>query len=146
MASPVLPKISIYQRRRKHRVDLTSLKRRVTAALPLCVEAARGEEVPLKQLPEIEATILGDDEIARIHGEFMEDPTPTDVITFQHGEILVSVDTAALRGPEHGHDTTTELLLYLIHGLLHLGGWEDQDEQERNEMHQIQERILNAVS
>ncbi len=142
----MLPKISIYQRQRKHRVDLAALRKRVRAALPLCLQASRNDSVPLKLLPEVEATILNDGEIARIHSEFMDDPTPTDVITFHHGEILVSADTAALRGPEHGHDITTELLLYLIHGLLHLAGWEDHVEAERAEMHKIQDHILSAVS
>lgn len=140
-----LPVLAIYQRQKTHRMDLALLKRRTRRALPLCVAAAKAGDVPLKLLFEVEASIVSDDDIARIHGEFMDDPTPTDVITFQHGEILVSADTAALRGPEHGHETETELLLYLVHGLLHLAGWEDHDEAERTEMHRIQDRILAEV-
>jgi probable rRNA maturation factor len=76
----------------------------------------------------------------------LDDPTPTDVITFHHGEILVSADTAVRQGAEHGQTFDQELALYLIHGLMHLGGWDDHEEAEAKEMAQKQERILMQVT
>lgn len=111
----------------------------------MCLNELKSGDVPLAILPELEATVISDEEIALVHAEFMDDPTPTDVITFHHGEILVSADTAALRGPEHGNSLDEELLLYLIHGLLHLAGWEDYDPMERQAMHEVQNRIHSAV-
>ena len=83
--------------------------------------------------------------IAGVHGEFMDDPTPTDVITFHHGEILVSLDTARREGPTHGNSAAEETLLYIIHGLLHLNGHTDLREPDRTAMHREQETILDRV-
>lgn len=140
-----LPKIYLYQRQRRQGVDLAWLKRKIKEAVPLCLHAAKNDEAPLLSLMEIEATVISDDEIAQVHGEFMDDPTATDVITFHHGEILVSADTAARCGSEHGNSQSEELLLYLIHGLLHLGGWNDHEPEERNAMHALQDRIHVTV-
>ena len=72
-------------------------------------------------------------------------PTPTDVITFHHGEILISAETAAREATMRGTPVSREVTLYLVHGLLHLHGHADQSEAARALMHQTQERILDAA-
>jgi probable rRNA maturation factor len=67
------------------------------------------------------------------------------VITFHHGEILVSLDTARREGPGHGNTPADETLLYIIHGLLHLNGHTDLREPDRTVMHLVQETILDRV-
>lgn len=116
------------------------------AALSACVAApALDGEVPLAALDEVEVSVVSDESIAAVHGQFMDDPTPTDVITFHHGEILVSWDTARQRAVEFGHSPLRELLLYVIHGLLHLNGHDDRDAEQRRRMHVIQDRVLAEV-
>ena len=114
-------------------------------ALPRCLAAAKGEDAPLSSLPEIEISFVSDEAIAQVHADFMDDPTPTDVITVHHGEILISLDTAQRQALEHGETYEREVALYIIHGLLHLAGWDDREEAERKEMHDVQARILEAV-
>lgn len=121
------------------------MKKVVRAALPLCRAQAKSPEAPLMHLDEIEFSIISDDEMTRVHSEFMDDPTPTDVITFHHGEILVSADTALRQGGEHGQSLDRELALYMIHGLMHLGGWDDHDTEEAAEMARQQEAVLRQV-
>ncbi len=123
-----------------------SLAARLGDALPLCL-ARPGEAVPalLADLELVEISLIDDAAIAAVHGEFMNDPTPTDVITFHHGEILISAETAASCGVEHGHATEREALLYAIHGLLHLNGYDDLSEPDRIRMHAAQEEILEMV-
>ncbi len=104
------------------------------------------DDAPLSALEEVEISIISDGEIARVHGEFLGDPTPTDVITFHHGEILISADTAARQGAEHGQPRDHELALYLIHGLMHLAGWDDHESAEGAEMARHQEAILAQVT
>ena len=106
---------------------------------------AKSPTAPLLQLDEIEFSIISDHEMTRVHAEFLNDPTPTDVITFHHGEILVSADTAHRQGSEHGQSLDHELALYLIHGLMHLGDWDDHDAVEAAEMAQQQEAVLQQV-
>lgn len=138
----MLPKLSIYNQQRRHKITLPWLRKVGAAALPACLGALKSSEAPLASLPEIEVSIVSDTEIARVHGEFLDDPTPTDVITFHHGEILISADTTERQGVEHRHPFDHELALYLIHGLLHLAGWDDHEAAEAREMAKRQEAIL----
>lgn len=139
-------KISIFNRQKHHKPNLLWLRRLVKAALPRCMAAAAGPDSPLATLTEIEITIVSDDEITRVHADFLNDPTPTDVITFHHGEILVSADTALRQGADHGLSLDHELALYMIHGLLHLAGWDDHDPVEASQMAEHQFAILAAVA
>lgn len=121
-------------------------------ALPLCLAnanmVATGSEsarAPLGRLQLVEISVISDQAIAAVHGDFMDDPTPTDVITFHHGEILVSLDTARARAKELQEPVLRELLLYVIHGLLHLNGHDDREPADRERMHRIQDKILDEV-
>ncbi|MEZ0386318.1 MAG: rRNA maturation RNase YbeY, partial [Verrucomicrobium sp.] len=110
-----------------------------------CREAAQGESAPLLELDEIDFVLVSDRTIAQVHGDFLNDPTPTDVITFHHGEILISLDTAVRQAAENGETYEREVARYMIHGLLHLAGWNDYEPAERTAMHEVQERILDSV-
>ncbi|MEM6917357.1 MAG: rRNA maturation RNase YbeY, partial [Verrucomicrobiota bacterium] len=125
--------------------DTKWLEEKSRLAMPLCLAILGTEEPVLPHLEEIEVSIVSDEAIAQVHDEFMDDPTATDVITFHHGEILISADTARREGPAHGHSFEKEMMLYLVHGLLHLNGHTDLSEREREEMHQCQNRILNEI-
>jgi len=126
--------------------QLKQLVELADAALPDCIASPAIEgEIPLADLAEVEISVVSDESIAAVHGQFMADPTPTDVITFHHGEILVSWDTAGRRALEFDHPALRELLLYVIHGLLHLNGHDDRDFEERRRMHAVQDRILATV-
>ncbi len=139
-----MPTISVYDHQLAQAVDLAWLADRAEAGLPQCLAVAK-TPAALAELHEVEVSIVSDAEIARIHAEFMDDPTPTDVITFHHGEILISADTAARAAPAQGLSLDQELLLYLIHGLLHLGGWDDHEPAEQAEMHRHQAAILASL-
>ncbi|MEM9481469.1 MAG: rRNA maturation RNase YbeY [Verrucomicrobiota bacterium] len=97
------------------------------------------------QQEEIEVAFIDDAQISKVHADFLDDDSPTDVITFEHGEILISADTAARQCVEHGMSFEKECALYLIHGLLHLAGWDDKTPEEFEKMKTEQERILNLV-
>lgn len=113
------------------------------AALALCVQ--RWLDTVLTNLDELEVSVVSDSVLADLHGEFCGDPSPTDVITFPHGEILVSLSMAESKAHEFSKDTKGELLLYLIHGLLHLVGFDDLEESAREEMHRVQEDVWREI-
>ena len=140
-----LPKLCIYNRQKAHAIPLPWLRRIGKAALPGCLANLKSPDAPLASLEEIEITLVNDTDIARVHADFLDDPTPTDVITFHHGEILISADTALRQGTEHGQTLDHEVALYLVHGLMHLAGWDDHEDEEAKEMAQRQEAILQAV-
>lgn len=98
---------------------------------------------------ELSIVFVTDDEIAQVHADFMNDPTPTDVITFpadeameSAGEIIVSVDHALSRSTELGIPFSRELSLYLIHGWLHLAGFDDRNDSDRQAMRQAEATAL----
>ena len=92
-----------------------------------------------------------DEEISRLHLQFMDDPTVTDVITFPleerrsghlDGEIVISTETAVRQAPEHHLGPLEETHLYVIHGLLHLLGHDDLHPAQAEAMGRLQEELL----
>tara|TARA_R110002096_G_scaffold82164_2_gene191129 strand:+ start:359 stop:829 length:471 start_codon:yes stop_codon:yes gene_type:complete len=140
-----LPAIELYSHVDGEDMPVVWLKEMAEQALPHCLESKGTEDPLLSSFEEIEVSLVSDETIAQVHWEFMNDPTPTDVITFHHGEILVSAETARREGPTHGHTAQEEALLYIIHGMLHLNGHTDLVEPEREAMHRCQEKILRQV-
>lgn len=102
-------------------------------------------DVPLATLDCIEMNLVDDVTIAELHEKFMQDPTTTDVITFQHGEVFISYDTAVREATDRGIPLEEELFRYHLHGLLHLAGLDDLTQDEAEEMHKIQEELIQAV-
>ncbi len=95
---------------------------------------------------------MDDDAIARVHAEFFDDPSPTDVITFEGdpamdfaGEICVSVEHALRYASAHGTGFPHELTLYLVHGYLHLSGYDDIDPSDRRRMRAAEKKALLAL-
>jgi probable rRNA maturation factor len=99
----------------------------------------------LRGLSEISVVLISDRRMAALHGEFMNDPTTTDVITFLHGEIVVSAETARREARERGLPLPQEIARYVVHGLLHLAGWTDADAGAAAEMRLMQEKILRRA-
>jgi probable rRNA maturation factor len=139
----MLPTLLWSNRQRTVRLDLPKIRRIVEMALPLCVKKPRKKDAVLPS--DIEITLLGTAAIAQVHGEFLDDPTPTDVITFEHGEILIGVPIAAANARKFRHPADHEVALCAIHGLLHLLAYDDLTEKERVIMHARQEEILKEA-
>jgi metalloprotein, YbeY/UPF0054 family len=70
---------------------------------------------------------------------------PTDVITFQHGEIIISIETAYRQATQLGKDLVEELCLYLLHGLLHLAGYDDTTKSGFREMERLQRKLMREI-
>ena len=101
---------------------------------------------------ELSIAFLPDDEMARVHGSFLQEPTPTDVLTFpgnethgHAGEICVSVDRAEYEAQHRGHTLARELTLYLVHGWLHLAGWDDHNLGDRRRMRKAEASIMGKL-
>mgnify|MGYP001441043822 CR=1 FL=1 len=102
---------------------------------------------------ELSLVFLTDSALAQLHADFLQDPRTTDVITFAGqpdlgvaGEICVSVDTAARYARQHGHAFATELLLYLVHGWLHLAGYDDLQPVKKRAMRRAEARALKILT
>jgi len=120
-------------------------------ALALVAALADRDDFPAPP-GEISIVFVSDETIARIHGDYMETPEPTDVITFPGdpemdfaGEIVVSVDHARRQASAHGQSFSRELALYLVHGWLHLAGLDDRRPEDRRAMRDAEAKIFRDL-
>ena len=147
METPTIP-CSIYNNQTQIELDNQWLNNLPTwvqqHALPHASQHQLAASV-LNELPFLEISFINDQDIAQAHADFMDDPTPTDVITFLHGELLISVETGQKQAKEHQQELKIELLRYIIHGLLHLAGHTDYKQTDQDIMLKIQESILEKI-
>ena len=134
--------IILQNRQRAIPLDLAWLRRLAPLAFGKCRDRCADGKFALKSLEEISVAIVSDRTIARLHVDFMGIAGPTDVLTFEHGEIVMSAETAALYATEHRHRIEQELALYTIHGLLHLNGFDDATSRDAARMQKVQTRVL----
>jgi probable rRNA maturation factor len=97
--------------------------------------------------------IVDDAQIAALHGRWFDDPTPTDVISFDlgdepgpAGELYVSLECALRVARARGLDEARELLLYVVHGALHLCGFDDHEPRDRARMRKAEARVLARLA
>jgi rRNA maturation RNase YbeY len=106
---------------------------------------------------EVRVRLVGDSEMAAAHEKFSGIPGTTDVLTFDLAEgaaargepldvdILACIDEAARQAAVHTHPTERELLLYVLHGVLHCLGHDDHSDDGYERMHREEDRILTAI-
>jgi probable rRNA maturation factor len=135
-----MPEISLLNRQRASVIDLQSLAQFAQRALTK-VEALGRNVLP----KEITVVFVSDRRISNIHRRFLQVAGPTDVITFQHGEIVISVETACHQATRFDKELFEELCLYVVHGLLHLAGYDDVTDSGYREMEQLQRRLMGEI-
>lgn len=126
-------------------INAAALEKFAGKALSLCLDLHKTKTTDLTRLREILVLIVSDRRIASLHRQFLNESGPTDVITFSHGEIFIGAETARRHAREFGNPLTRELRLYVIHGLLHLHGFDDSDKVAARKMDKAQERILKRA-
>lgn len=101
---------------------------------------------------ELSLVFMTDPALARLHADFLADPSTTDVITFEGdpalgtaGEVCVSADTAAAYAQKHRRDFSAELTLYLVHGWLHLLGYDDLRPALKRAMRRAEARAMQVL-
>ncbi|MGI8616307.1 MAG: rRNA maturation RNase YbeY [Actinomycetota bacterium] len=111
----------------------------------LARDTLRGEGI---ERAELSVSFVDQVEIAGLHERFMDEPGPTDVLSFPLddvdedgvrllGDVVVAPTEAARNNPS---DPASELRLLVVHGILHLLGYDHEDDGERTRMWERQER------
>jgi probable rRNA maturation factor len=136
--------VVVSNRQRAKRLDLVSLREFASRAFNECVRL--GKSGSLSKFREVSVVFVSDKRIAKIHQQFMNERAPTDVITFQHGEIFISTETAKRHARQFGTSFEHELRLYLVHGLLHLAGFDDKTPAGAADMKRLQESVVRSCS
>jgi probable rRNA maturation factor len=146
MTHNATPQISVRNLQRNIRVNIVDLESFARKAVKLCLTLPRKKQTELEQLLEVSILIVSDRKIAELHRKFMSESGPTDVITFQHGEIFISADMAGRNAKRFGNSLARELRLYIVHGLLHLHGFDDRDLESARKMETVQRKILTKAA
>lgn len=102
---------------------------------------------------EIEIAVVDDARIHELNRRHLDHDWETDVISFPYelhenfvsGELIISWETASREAQVTGWAGLTELVLYAIHGTLHLVGMDDQDETQRAEMRRAELAVLGQL-
>jgi len=141
-----VPKIMLHNLQRKISINVAELEKFAGNAVQHCLQLQQRQRTDLRKLNEVFIWLISDRRMALLHRRFLGQSGPTDVLTFQHGEIFISVDTARRHARAFGNSVLRELKLYIVHGLLHLHGFEDQTPSEVHKMKAAQERILRICS
>ena len=106
-------------------------------------------------LRELSLALVGNARMADLHAQFMNVTGPTDVLTFEldhdargrvtAGEVVVCVPHALREAARRGVPPRDELLLYALHGMLHLCGYDDLTDRDFAKMHEREDQILNEL-
>jgi len=102
---------------------------------------------------ELSVALVDDGQIAELNRRFLERADVTDVLAFPYGceggvlsgEIVVNADQAVRQARGRRHGPEDELRLYIIHGLLHLLGYDDHDPADRKRMRGRESELLQAA-
>lgn len=83
---------------------------------------------------ELSVVFVGEKRMQRINRQFLGHDYVTDIITFQHGELIICPQVAKRQAKQHEQTLDNELILYVIHGLLHLAGYDDHHADDIKQM------------
>jgi probable rRNA maturation factor len=139
------PEILVRNLQRRILVNVAELEKFAGNAVQNSLQLHKRQRTDLCKLSEIFIWLISDRRMALLHRTFLGQSGSTDVLTFQHGEIFISVDTARRHARAFGNSLIRELKLYIVHGLLHLHGFDDQTPAEARKMKTVQEKILRRT-
>ncbi len=102
---------------------------------------------------DLSIAVVDDEGIRRLNRRFLGRAGITDVLAFPYGsageklegEIVVNAELAARRAADMPHGPREDLMLYVVHGLLHLLGYDDHDEEDRRRMRRREQDVLTAA-
>jgi rRNA maturation RNase YbeY len=101
---------------------------------------------------EVTVALVDDARLQGLHRQFMGIDEPTDIMTFpastdgsnvQGGELVISVDHARTQASAWGHTPSDEVRFLVVHGMLHLLGWRDETDEERERMLERQQALFD---
>lgn len=136
-------RVDVANRQRFLRPNRKRLEAAVRRALQLC--GWNGGDISV--------AVVDNAEMARLHGRFLDDPMPTDVLSFLldsgpaglDGEVIISAETALHNAARYEWSAADELLLYAVHGTLHLAGYDDATTEQRREMRKQERAVLRLL-
>ena len=139
--------LTLRNRHRTRRVDLRFLRRIVQALL---------RDTHQEEAIDLGVYLVAAAEMTRFNETFLRHQGSTDVITFNyseppgppglHGEIFVCLDEAVSQARRFHTTWQSELVRYVVHGVLHLLGWDDRDTRARRRMKAAEDALVRRLA
>jgi len=134
--------IAVANRQKSLKVDAEALRGILLGLLRQSVEGA-----------ELSVAVVRDEEMSRLNEQFLGRSGPTDVLSFPYGseagrlegEVIVDAEEALRQSELVEHGAEEELLLYVVHGVLHLLGYDDATPEQRRRMNERAMAVLEAA-
>ncbi len=92
--------------------------------------------------PAINIVFVGATRMRTINKKYLNHDYVTDVITFDQGDIVICPAMAQSFAKQYGQGLSDEILLYVVHGLLHLAGYKDKTTADIAHMRKMEARML----
>lgn len=137
--------LSFSNRQRARRIDLRLLRKITIVCL---------KEIFAQPQFELGIHLVAAEEMATVNQNFLQHSGSTDVITFDyvgtenviHGEIFISIDDAVSQAKEFKTTWQSELVRYVVHGILHLKGFDDLNPVARKKMKREENRVVKELT
>ncbi len=102
----------------------------------------------------LNVVFVNDSYIQALNKTYREKDKPTDVLSFNYsdegsdlvGEIYISIETAKKQSVDHMHSFYDELIKLIIHGILHVHGYDHEEDEEYREMFSIEKKVLGKIA
>jgi probable rRNA maturation factor len=136
---------------RRYRIEIANRQKGLRVPRRKLVEAVqavlRGERIGSAT---ISLAVVDDAAIRQLNRQYLDHDDATDVLSFLldrssvrlDGEVVMSAETAQRVAPDYGWSAQHELLLYAIHGVLHLAGYQDDSAEESAKMRAKERQYL----
>jgi probable rRNA maturation factor len=132
-------------------VAVRNRQRRLKINTRLLAEIARQTlELVGKTRAQLGIVLVDDVTIANLNAQYHATPGPTDILSFDYGdgeaELIISVEHAVAQARRFRTTAAREIILYVVHGVLHLSGHSDLTRPDRSRMRAAERRIMDRLS
>lgn len=128
------------------KIEINNLTKEKTDLKFLERIAGRTTKLVKLKFSELSIAVIGDREMIKLNKEHRNRNHTTDVLAFGYGEIIICLPQAKRQAKELGHSLKEELVTLLIHGILHLAGFNDETKTDYKKMTAMQENFLKNIS
>lgn len=125
------------------------IEKKVTCRIPrakleklLAITLRRYGKGKLKDIPEFSLALVDSKEIKTLNKQYRDKNEPTDVLSFEYGEVIICVPVAERQAKEHGITLADELCLLFVHGTLHVLGYDHMKPKDAVVMRSAEQALL----
>jgi probable rRNA maturation factor len=97
------------------------------------------------KLPELSIALVDDARIKELNRKYRKIDRVTDILAFDYGEIIICLDQAKRQAKELNNALKKELSILLVHGILHLAGYDDETKKDFNKMLKKQKEVWQKI-